>query len=65
MCCRSDKTLRLGCLHEFVSGLKIWTKKPYLINKKLSYHRDSLHINTPPLFHVELEKDSWEKVDML
>jgi len=25
----------------------------------------SLHIDTPPLFHVELEKDGWEKVDML
>ena len=25
----------------------------------------SLHINTPPLFQVELEKDDWEQVDML
>ena len=54
-----------GHLREFVSGHKIGTKKTYLINKKLSYHRDSLHIHTPSLFHVELEKDSWEKVDML
>ena len=25
----------------------------------------SSHIHTPPLFHVELEKDGWEYVDML
>ena len=24
----------------------------------------SLHIHTPPLFQVELEKDGWEYVDM-
>jgi len=25
----------------------------------------SLHIHAPPLFQVELEKDGWNKVDML
>ena len=25
----------------------------------------SLHIDTQPLFQVELEKDGWEQVDML
>jgi len=28
-------------------------------------YRPTLHIRTPPLFQVELEKDGWEQLDML
>jgi len=46
--------------HDFLLAFNYLYLQPFL-----RYHDYSLHIHTPPLFQVELEKDGWEYTDML